>query len=609
MFVTLLDQLYILLTCGITGAFVLRRLQTGNNTDAPVAGTALRPGSCIMCGLTVLTAYAGYFSLFAGVGYTANIIMVTACIVFIIIDRRAYLEDISFFIHKSDMKFNLIKLFLSALIILICTYFTASGKFAYDTGTYHAQSIHWIESYGVVKGLAYMQTRLGFNSSYFCLCALYSLHFMGQSLHSLSGFLASMVMVYSLNGFTDHIVSLRNTNPGETFRLRVSDFLYIVPFFYFVITAVEIISPATDFGVIWLIIWLCIRWVELIEADNEKKDPHVKKGYILLCVMSVFLVSVKLSVGVLALLTLKPAYELIKERKWVETARYVFAGIVLIGPYFIRNYYITGWLVYPFPAVDLFSPDWKIPLEGVKYEADEVVVWARYTKDVALVGQSIREWFPVWWREQGIENRCMSVSAFAGAALILARTVITAVLVFYLRVKKRDSVHARPERLSDHQGDYIYFGLILLACFAFFIISAPSNRFGYAYILMLPLFSAGDCIVNVVPFFTDDRRKTALSFIPAFFVCAGLIKGICMCATYDWYYIRENNIGEYVFNQKDYPAANSSKKQWEGMMIYYPVTEGDQIWYSDFPAILYEGNLDGIERRGTDIKDGFRQRM
>ena len=582
MIFTLIDWLYIFVTCYITGSFILRRIYASVHTDF----TDIPVGSSIVCGIAVLTAYAGYFSLIGGVGLAANILMLILCALFIFFDRNAYRE---LFLRISGTIKNfthgkMIKYVIAALIVCVCAWFTAAGKFAYDTGTYHAQSIHWIESFGVVKGLAWMQTRLGFNSSYFCLCALYSFSFLGRSLHALSGFLAVFVMLYSLSGLSGE------RNKAE---VRVSDFVYIAPFLYFVITAVEIISPSTDFGVIWLILWLCIRWVELVEKEAGTD------GFALLCVLAVFLVSIKLSVGVLALLVLKPACELVRDKRWSDIAKYIAMGLVLILPYFIRNYFITGWLVYPFPVLDLFDPDWKIPLEGVKHEADEIVVWARYTKDTALIDQSIKEWFPVWWEEQGQANRYLSVSSFFGAGLFALRMLYS----LAGRFLKKEADKTCGDR------SYIYLGTIIFLCYAFFMLSAPSNRFGYAYLLVLPLFVSGDVIVNVIPKLSGKAGiRAALTAVTVYMVFAGMLRGAYMFASDDRHYLADNRSGGYAVIQKDYPPAESSSTDWEGMTVYFPVIEGEQIWYHDFPAILYEGNLGGIERRGDSVRDGFRAR-
>ena len=587
MLFTLLNWLYILITCFICGFFVLTRIYKGKVSF----------GGSVMCGIAVLTAYSEYFSLIEGVGIAANAVLVVACLVFAVTDREKIADLSKSYISrlKNMNKGSLIKaafIALSAAVILVCAYFTAASAFTYDTGTYHAQSIHWIESYGVVKGLAHMQTRLGFNNSYFALCALYSFHFFGRSMHALSGFLAAFVMVYCLCGYA-RLFTKDADGKLKIRGLRVSDFVRVAPFAYFMIIATEITSPATDFGVILMIIWLIIRWIECIEDGDDQISV-----FALLSVFSVFLITVKLSVGVLALVTIWPLVYLIREKKIADIFKYAIYGIVLTLPFFIRNYLITGWLVYPFPGINLFNPDWKVPLEGVRHEADEVVVWARYTKDTALIDQGIREWFPVWWQEQGSANRWLSVSAFVGFLVTLAGMLPTPVFKMLNKI-------------------YIFTGGILLVCFAFFMLSAPSNRFGYAYILTLPLYGAGYFCLKLIPGFIKSKKgegtyragqviRIIMTAVVIIVTLTGFLKGLRMFASDDKRYALDTGMDGCLVSQRDYPEADSGSRDWEGMTIYYPVIEGDQIWYHDFPAILYGGNLDGVERRGDSVRDGFR---
>ncbi len=603
MLFTLLNWLYILITCFIFGFFVLTRIasHTGEGDKK------VRAGRSVMCGIAVLTAYSEYFSLFTGVGVTANLLLVIACLIFVFTDGKKYREYAGAYVRqlKNDSRVRWVKISViavSLLIILVCAFFTASSNFTYDTGTYHAQSIHWIETYGVVRGLAHMQTRLGFNNSYFALCALYSFHFLGQSMHALSGFLAAFVMVYAFLGYARHFCGNEGENNNRGIRIGISDFLRLAPFAYFIIIAAEITSPSTDYGVIWMIQWLIIRWAECIEEDADRTE------YALLSVLSVFLVTVKLSVGILVLITAYPLVYLIREKKFADILKYILYGLILTLPFFIRNYLITGWLVYPFPAVDIFSPDWKVPLEGVRHEADEIVVWARYTKDTALIGQGIREWFPVWWQEQGQANRFLSASAFMGCAVIALRTITFVISSVFIK--------GGSDR-KDKAAPYTFLGVIILASFLFFMINAPSNRFGYAYILMLPLFAAGDLCTGPLPHMFGDFKKkapvwalraagTAILTAVIITALAGSFKGLRIYAGDDKRYALESGIGGYLVSQKDYPDAHCGSEEWEGMTIYYPENEGEQIWYHAFPAILYRGNLEGIERRGASVRDGFR---
>ena len=602
MLTVLFNWIYVFITCYIVGSFALKRLILKRQAET---------SSCVMAGIVILTTYAAYFSLFAGVGIAANIILIIACVIFVIIDRSDFaaksLALITSLKSVGSLKVKEYVFSIAYLLLFVgVLYYTSYGKYAYDTGLYHAQSIRWIEEYGVVKGLAHMQSRLGFNSSYFCLCALYSFHDVGISLHTLSGFFAVLVTGMSFKGAC------------RKFRLY-----YIAPVCYVVIIAMELISPTTDFATIWMIIWLLIKWAELIYAGNEREvfnydtmKPQDSEDelfdirpYALLSVMAVFLVSVKLSVGILALLVIYPLTGLIKKKSLKNILIYVSMGLILILPYFIRNVIISGWLIYPFPAIDLFDFDWKILPESAKYEADEIVVWARYTKDVALIDQSISEWLPVWWREQGSANRYLSLSAFLGAAVYFARLIVSVIYNCRLLTLKKKGCFATISKEMTIHRDFTFLSGIILLSFLFWFIEAPSNRFGYGYLLLLPLMTVSDCqvIKEAFAFNKVFVRRLLITGTLLVFVCLlfPMCKGLLLLAKEDVNYLKEGRGELSLVTPKDYPSCDYGTKEWEGIEISYPSIEGDQIWYEAFPAILYESNLDSLKMRGDKIKDGF----
>ena len=70
----------------------------------------------------------------------------------------------------------------------------SGGHIHYDSDLYHAQSIRWLEEYGIVKGLGNIHVRFAYNSSFFALSALYSMKFLlKQSLHTVNGFIALLL--------------------------------------------------------------------------------------------------------------------------------------------------------------------------------------------------------------------------------------------------------------------------------------------------------------------------------------------------------------------------------------------------------------------------------
>lgn len=125
--------------------------------------------SYMMAGLLVQNVYAQYFSLFAGVGLRANVMMAAFDVAAVLCCRR----QLALFLKEKAEACGKKRMLLYCLLVLLFAYGSSRGYMHYDTGLYHAQSIRWIEEYGVVPGLANLHSRFGYNSAAFALCALF----------------------------------------------------------------------------------------------------------------------------------------------------------------------------------------------------------------------------------------------------------------------------------------------------------------------------------------------------------------------------------------------------------------------------------------------------
>ena len=144
-----------------------------------------RIDSLLMAGLTIATVYAQIFSLFAGVGMMANIVLFVCCILVYIFQGKNLKH--CHFTSEERIKPEII--IVVAILVLLWAYFSSRGYMHYDSDLYHAQSIRWIEEYGVVPGLGNLHERFAYNSSFFALSALFSMKFLcGTSMHTMSGF-------------------------------------------------------------------------------------------------------------------------------------------------------------------------------------------------------------------------------------------------------------------------------------------------------------------------------------------------------------------------------------------------------------------------------------
>ena len=129
--------------------------------------------SNIVCGIVLVTVYAQIFSLFSGVGFVANLLMVVICATIAVYYRYELLDDLFHSGHIFTVDRNGL---YYLLIFLLMAYGTSHGIMHYDSDLYHAQAIHWIEDYGIIKGLGNLHVRLAYNSAAFPLSAAAAVH-------------------------------------------------------------------------------------------------------------------------------------------------------------------------------------------------------------------------------------------------------------------------------------------------------------------------------------------------------------------------------------------------------------------------------------------------
>lgn len=514
----------------------------------------------VAIGLVIATVYAQVFSIIYKVGLVANLLLLVISIGIIVLCR----QQIKVEFRNYGKQFFSIKGVITMVLVLLWGYFTSRGIIHYDTDLYHAQSIRWIEEYGVVPGLGNLHVRFAYNSSVFALSALYSMKFfLGQSLHTISGFFALLLSISAM----DIMKSWKEK------QFRLSDFARIAAIYYMTMICDEVVSPASDYVIMCTIFYLVIAWLTALEAPQEKRESIVP--YALLCVGGVFAVSLKLTAGLILILVIKPAYMLIRDRRWKEIAVYISMGIVVIVPWLVRTVLISGYLLYPFPALDLFDVDWKIPVAAATLDAAEIKTWGRAIYDASKVAIPIQEWFPNWFHTTLSGTEKLLILADVGALLVLVGVAI----VIWIR--------KRWEEL-----DFLLVMAAVTASYLFWQISAPLMRYGYSHVLLLVVLTAGDLLQR----FMRNRKRLCQMFY-ALVILVGIAKLVPLGA-----YTVSVGAQPFYLTQKDYGKYESASYEIEGVSFYYPV-EGDRIGYEAFPSSTTKRE---IEFRGEDIREGFR---
>ena len=577
----LINWSYVFITTYIIGYFTLSRAYRFYKHERHIGIM-----SSVMAGLAITTAYAGFFSIFYKVGIVANIVMILFCVLFVWLDRAHYtdiLSDINGgkFIGRifGSGSTRIIKVIAFLIFFVAALFFTTEGNFFSDSGYYHEQSIRWIEELGTVKGSVHILKRLAYNSCYFCQCALYSMRdIFSQSLHCLSGFYGILVMGYALAGFNKSI---------RTNAIRLA------PFVYFILLCSEITSPASDYPLVFSVFYVAIRWFELLDDNEEHYSP-----YALLSLFVVFLISIKLTVGCLILIVIKPAIAMIKEKRIKEIITSIMAGIIILLPYFIRNYIICGWLIYPFTKIDIFNPDWKLPMRHVQTDADEIKVWGRGMGQIGgQVTDGIKVWLPHWWEYMSVPNRMIVASAI----IVLSVYLVYRVCRFISEVIRHGIKKTATEVVIDNIDRYIFEAALLFSLLYWFF-ESPLFRYGVCYIIVVMFYAIGDML-------GEAWNKSVIIKVAVVLICVltmiPFTNGIIEYFKWNYECILYYSDYEYFVMQEDYPRVEYGTTEINGVTFYYPKEELGQIGYHMFPALWFNGT-DNVESRGDKITDGYR---
>lgn len=519
----------------------------------------------VLIGLAFLTTIASYLSLFTQIGLLANLFLLGGAIVILVLGRKDL--RISFRTYYSVVIHTHFLIWILGLFLLGVVLIKTNGLSTnWDTGLYHAQAIRWIETYPAVPGLGNLLTQLGFNSAWLMTSSIFSFSFLGSnSFHVMDGFL--LVLAFG--------VFLSRGNRLLRGEIKASNIAALgLIFLGRRLLTWEVSSPGTDLPATVLLWVLLILGLEELES-NEMDFFRLSSLFILAC----FTTTIKLStVPILLLLVVL----FIRRKLWKHknfTIFLVSGCAILYLPWLARNIILTGYLVFPFAAIDLFRFDWKIPEKVVVDTADWIRSWAQFPqgdKDVILK-MTLSEWLPAWFREQADIDRLILLSTLGGVVL--------------------HGVGLLVERLSGNRSkDFFQSILITVVAFTgglFWVLQAPAIRFGYGFLGFLVVFPVSLVAAKIVRMIPGQARHWTL-WLLVLALIAYQVPNL---------YASRSILAKYLLEPEPYPTPSFSSIQANGFILQSP-DQNSQCWYIPLPcAPWYDG---AIELRGNNLGDGFR---
>ncbi|WP_165041621.1 hypothetical protein [Dysgonomonas sp. ZJ709] len=493
--------------------------------------------------------------------------------------RRKYLQkQIKKF--KSQIK-ELSKLQLGiiilAIMIILCSSLWVEGVF--DSVFYHHQNIRWNEQYSVVPGLGNLDDRFAFNSNYLLISAMFTFRFLfGEAIYPLQ----SCVLIFFVFWIFHELFTSK-------YEIKRTILLFSFVLFYFV-NIKFLLDTSTDI-LPNLIAYYLIAKIILY-------PDFIKKNYLLGLAVPIFAITCKLSIAPFILISGYILFRLVKERNYRPLFFALAITLLIVTPWLIRNVILSGYLIYPFSGIDLFSFDWKIPAHiGIKQQ-EYIKHIGDHFFNAVILHPAAKSRDPLW------------INLLTTFIYILTTiSLITASINLWIR-RKQIEISA-----------YIVFGVICIILITWFM-NGPDARFVHG-ILAAAIMTGG------ASFFLTNKRdihtpKLSVCIISLFLI---LSTGWSAKRTQDKYTTltevetnRERPFSSIIYRPYPYDIylgidRNTHFKPYSlnnGIIIYI---SSSYHTYDMLPATTEMGdagklcNYKCLEARGHSLQDGFRLKV
>lgn len=517
-----------------------------------------------LAGLVVIMVVAGYMSLFLKTGWVINMLLSSFSLYYYFIRRKNF-PHIRFSFKSNEFSLIIRNLFLFTALVLILV--KSAGPINNpDTGAYHLPMVKWIENFNVIKGLANTHSRLGFNYQYELLCAVYGLAFIkGSTIHAMNGYFMLMIVFYLTCTLSFY----------QTKKLSSLDFIKLIALFFVVNMNNAISSLSPDFPTTVMVTMAILLVIEKL-YDGSIYD--FDKNGIFAFVLTTGAVLFKISAAPAFLFCLLFIIPLFKQNIKLIGILFI-SGIASLLPYLIRNYFISGYLVYPLYNLDIFDVPWKVGRDKILFEKDVIRYWALGVP----YGQPLpegKELFDSWIHYLRNANSAYIYLIIAlGSSMLLSMGILV-------------------QKLLRKQYDYVLLFLFFYICLGYWWYNAPDPRFGNGFIVPF----IGITLAIVMQFFIKNSPSLIVNGVLGILIalCGYMIRGKAVGNVPNSY----NKTSYNFITPPPYPQPDTINLGTRINPSYYVLTSDTSwCWESCLPCSY---RLDKYEYLGPKIEDGFK---
>ena len=424
----------------------------------------------------------------------------------------------------------------------------------YDAGLYHLSSIRWASAFRVTPGLGNLSPPLGVNSSVF-------LYIAASRAGSLPGFhialgLPILVLLLELVW----MARLPVGKLGQATEARPSAYVAALLVLPTLVLAGQAGFSTTlyDAPIYLLSIVMATR---LLDLPDRPTRPEALLTVFCIALLGFTAMTVKISIAffsvaclaVAAAAAIRAAPPRLAELASI-LAIVAGLGVVVLGPWLVRNAILTGYLLYPDPTVGL-PFDWSMPRSAVQDYRDVLYDFARVRGPDYHGASRALGWFTPWlamsWRD-------------SIAPLFIAVAAPIAILL------------VSPERARSIGRHWLLLVPVWLALILWFV-TAPDPRYAGSLLWL----------AAAIP---------VAFWLPSLGPLARVLVLVLFCAAV------EMPNGSYLIGLAQVPAGVVTgqfadledppvEPLWvfttrSGLQVYVPV-EGDQVWDATLPATPY----------------------
>jgi hypothetical protein len=500
------------------------------------------------------------------IGMLANIIVSLMAMALYLVNRK----EINLLAKRYLCDVRMANRFAIVIFCLVCALALIEGANqpkVGDSGLYHVPTIKWIENYGIVPGLGNLHGIYAFNSMWHPLSALFGFSFFGiESLHVLNGILIIFAFGFFLGGVAD----ILNGSSSITSIIKAGT----MPFSLYVYRP-QIGSPAVDLPAA-LLIW--VAFFLFLENVNSIRTFRSGTINVIIVIVASYVFTIKLTVIPVAILCLYLFYIQYKCKRWPELWLQIGLVLIIVVPWVARNIVLSGYLVYPFPHVDLFNVDWKLPYQYVLDEKMATEGWARlpgpYWKE--SLSMPLSELIPKWFAWLPHQYK-----------LTIALTIIITVgyLLWLLCNVKQKRFYSLREPTN-----IVYLTGFVGTLYWFMMAPEPRYVFGFTFFMCaLPVVPVLQRIVVQFPLLARVLMLAVVLIV--------LLQNVYMS-------VRDMAGTEGIFLKPvPYPSEELFTRIIDNTVFYSP-TKTDQCWYAPLPCTpIFQKRL---TLRGTGLESGFR---